>query len=285
MRKVIPLLFALMPAFSQICTAREFDASTIRRGEHLLKIYPEILFTSAGFDSEGRSIIFPETSGLTRVELRFGMYRGITDNLMAGIILPLGYTRKTYSPHLHRGRDTCIGWREIWLLIQHQWIRLPVISSSSLRVKIPITDEKPFEKGLSIGGGQIDLYPVYYFDMPPRHGRSIYFKSQIGYKYRIKKGDTKPSDEFKAILESGYELIPEVRLRLFTFSDYTRFFGGKVKGERTLGTSGYVYTIGYGVEIWPRPGWSMEMSTGGDLMGKNQFRGMTWVIGMGYLFR
>ena len=282
-RTIIPLLFTLISAFSQISSAREFDASTLPRGRYLLKIYPKIFFASAGFDSESRSVNFAEVSGLTRIEFRFGVYRGITDNLMAGIILPLGYTRSTYSPNLHRERDTSIGLREIWLLVQHQWITLPVISSSSLRVKIPITDKKDFEQGLRIGDGQIDLYPVYYFDwVTPVH---IYLKSEIGYKYRIEKGDTKPSDEFRAILQSGYELIPQVRLRLFTFSDYTRFFGDEVEGESVPGTSGYLYTIGYGVEIWPRPGFSMEMSTGGDFMGKNHFRGMRWVIGIGYLFR
>ena len=50
-KKMIPLLFALISAFSQISSAREFDASTLPRGRYLLKIYPKIFFASAGFET------------------------------------------------------------------------------------------------------------------------------------------------------------------------------------------------------------------------------------------
>ena len=154
-------------------------------------------------------------------------------------------------------------------------------SSSSLRIKIPLADKKEFEDGLRIGDGQVDLYPVYYFDY---FSRNHYWFSELalGYKYRFKSGDEKPFDEGNARLHLGYELIPDFRMRFFLIADLTKFLNGDFPGpDRPFHQhEGSLHAFGYGMSLWPRPSMRLEITTTGDWSGRNQYRGMHWLVGI-----
>jgi len=204
---------------------------------------------------------------------------------MAGILLPVGYIKKTY-PEEPDFSTTKL--RNPWLIIKHQFWSEVVHAASSLRIKFPITgfepltdDIEPLADGFDIDDKQLDIYPVYYVDWQMSLGTYIY--GEIGYKYRMKSGNIKPSDELKLIVETGYAIVPGV-LRMFTFSDFTKFFGGKINDEADKLSEGYLYTIGMGVRFFLRRNLRVEVCSCAAPSGTNQFRSLGGSVGIGYVF-
>jgi hypothetical protein len=263
---------------SSNCPAVQFDASVPPRGAFYLKMYPRFFVTSAKFDDLGRPINFSHLSTLTYVDTPLELYCGITDSLMAGILLPVGYIRRNYVSG-EISSATQIG--NPWLIVKHQFWSEVLYAASSLRVKLPITEIEPLEEGFDIDDKQIDIYPVYYIDWQMPLGTYIY--GQIGYKYRMKSGKIKPSDEMRIVVETGYAVVPDI-IRIFTFSDFTKFFGGEINGEVDRSSVGYLYTIGAGVRFFLRRNLRVEIFTSADPYGRNRFRGIGGCAGIGCVF-
>jgi len=272
----------LMLIFTPVNThAQEFGASVAPEGRYLLKIYPKIFFTNAYFSDEGKALNLETITGLLYFELPVQVQYGLTGSISIGVILPLGWTYREAQPYIRRHPIDRLTVRELWLTVQHKWWTLPFISSSSLRIKIPLAKKDDWEDGLRIGDGQVDVYPVYYFDYFSKT-RWWYTELTIGYKYRFKSGNIKPFDElnFKSLL--GYELWPKPQMRFFIYTDLTRFRNGEF-GENNLEffeQEGSLHTFGYGVSFKPFPLMQMYIATGGDWSGRNQYRGMRWILGI-----
>jgi hypothetical protein len=261
----------------------EFEASTVPDGQYLLKIYPKFFYASAYFSSEGRALNLEEVMGLLHFELPIQLQYGITKSFSVGVYLPVGwaYQEKEKQPE-SVDRITV---RELWFTVQHRWLTLPIISSFSVRLKVPLADKKSWEDGLHIGDGQPDIYPLYYFDY---FSETMYWYVQmaVGYKYRFKASDYKPFDETTFYLEGGYELFPDLRMRFYLYADLKRFRNGDFPGEdlKFFEKEGDLHEFGYGISLWPRPTFRLEITTGGDWSGTNQFRGMLWMLGFTKIF-
>jgi len=261
----------------------EWEASVPPVKKYLFKFYPKIFFTSAFFSENGKALNLPEVTGLLYLEAPIHVQYGYTKSLAFGAVLPIGWTYQekltTESPDpITRTRLTI---RELWLTIQHRWWTVPFISSSSIRIKIPLASKKDWEDGLRIGDNQIDIYPIYYFSYFSKN-RYWYTDTSIGYKFRFKKDDIKPFDElnFRSVL--GYELIPDFQLRFYLYTDLTAFRNGEFDPDtiKFFQNEGSLHTFGYGLSMWLRPETRLEISTGGDWSGRNQYRGMRWTIGI-----
>jgi hypothetical protein len=279
---IIVAVLVLLAAPPDAC-AREFEASTAPDGKFVTKMFPKFFFTSAYFDDDGKVRNLADVTGLLYIELPVQIQYGITGWLSVGAVVPVGITYQE-----EEARDDPIGRfavREVWLTLQHRWLTFPFISSSSLRVKIPIQDKKSWEDGLRIGDGQIDLFPVYHFDY---FNRTIhcYLQFSAGYKFRLKKDDYKPLDEIRFYSRAGFELFSDLQMRFFLFADMTKFTNGEYPGDSRpfFEEEGSLYTFGYGMSLWPRPTFRFEISTGGDWSGKNQYRGIRWIIGATKIF-
>lgn len=256
----------------------EFEASTAPDGQYLLKIYPRFFYTSAYFSSEGRAMNLEEVMGLLYFELPIQLQYGITKSFSVGVYLPVGWAyqeKEKESESVDR-----ISVRELWFTVQHRWLTLPIISSFSVRLKVPLANKRSWEDGLHIGDGQLDVYPLYYFDY---FSEAMYWYVQmaVGYKYRFKASDYKPFDETTFYLEGGYELFPDLRMRFYLYADLKKFRNGDFPGEdlKFFEKEGDLHEFGYGVSLWPRPTFRLEITTGGDWSGTNQFRGMRWTLG------
>lgn len=259
----------------------EFDASVAPKGKYLFKFYPKAILTNSYFSNKGRATNLKSVTALLYVELPVHLQYGLTGSLSIGAILPLGWTYQEVFQNNSRDIIHRLTTRELWLSVQHRWLALPVISSSSLRIKIPLAKKVEWEDGLRIGDGQVDIYPAYFFDYLSRT-RYWYTELAIGYKYRFKSGNIKPLDEFNFRLLLGYKLIRDLQLRFFIFSDLTWFGNGKFTDEKIefFQRVGHQSTFGYGVSVWPRPSMRIEITTGGDLFGKNQYRRLVWIVGL-----
>ena len=270
------LIFILTPFDTH---AGEFDASVAPDGRYLLRINPKIFFTSAYFSDKGRALNLEEVTGLLYFEVPVHVQYGLTGSLSIGVMMPLGWTYQEVFPWQDPKSRLTV--REFWLTLQHRWWAMPFISSSSLRIKIPLFKKKDWEDGLRIGDGQVDIYPAYYFDYYSKT-RYWYTELTIGYKYRFKTGNNKPFDElnFKSLL--GYELLPDLQMRFFLYADLTAFRNGDFEGDnpKFFEQEGSLHTFGYGVSLWPRPSMRLEIATGGDWSGRNQYRGMRWMVGI-----
>jgi len=265
--------------------AKQFDASVIPKGAVFFKVYPNVLVSGAKLGDSGTSTNFTNASLLSYVDVPVEFYYGLTDSIMAGILLPVGYIKKTY-PEEPDFSTTKL--KNPWLIIKHQFWSEVVHAASSLRVKLPITgsepltdDIEPLTDGFDIEDKQLDIYPVYYLDWMMSLGTYIY--GEIGYKYRMKSGNIKPSDELRVIVETGYAIVPDT-LNMFTFSDFTKFFGSKINGEKDKLSSGYLYTIGMGVRFFLRRNLRVEVFSCANPLGKNQFRWLGGRVGVGYVF-
>lgn len=273
----------LLPLAPPDAGAREFEASIAPDGKFVVKMFPKFFFTSAYFGDDGKVRNLENVTGLLYVELPIQIQYGVTGYFSIGAVLPLGITYQE-----EEAREDPIGrfaLREVWLTIQHRWLTFPFISSSSLRVKIPVQDKKNWEDGLRIGDGQIDLFPVYHFDYL-NQTIHCYLQFSAGYKFRLKKDDYKPLDEIRFYSRGGFELFSDLQMRFFLFADITKFTNGEYPGpDRPFyEREGSLNTFGYGVSLWPRPSFRFEISTGGDWSGKNQFRGIRWIIGATKIF-
>jgi hypothetical protein len=259
--------------------AMEFEASTAPAGQYLLKIYPNFYFTSAYFNDDGRARNLPDVTGLLYFEMPVNVQYGITGSFSVGAILPIGWTYQEMEE-----RDDPISRlavREFWVTLQHRWLTMPFISSSSLRVKFPLAEKEAWEDGLRIGDGQIDIFPAYYFEY--LNGSHYWFiNMSIGYKYRFKTSEYKPLDELKFYARGGYELFADLKMRFFLYADLTNFMNGEYHGDdlRFFEHNGCLHAYGYGISLWPRPTIRVEFVTGGDWSGRNQYRGIRWLIGI-----
>jgi hypothetical protein len=264
-------------------SAAEFEASTAPDGQYLLKVFPNFFYTSAYFSSEGRALSLGEVTGLLYFELPIQLQYGITESFSVGVYLPIGwaYQEKEARPE----SVDRIAVRELWFTVQHRWLTLPFISSFSVRLKMPLASKKPWEDGLHMGDGQVDIYPLYYFDY---FSETMYWYVQMaaGYKYRFEASDYKPFDEITFYLEGGYELFPDLRMRFYLYADLKSFGNGDFLGEdlKFFEKEGYLHEFGYGISLWPRPTFRLEITTGGDWSGANQYRGMRWMLGFTKIF-
>ena len=271
-------ILAAVLAFASFAHAGEFEASTAPDGRYLLRIYPKFFYTSAYFSPEGKAHNLDKVTGLLYFELPVQVQYGVTRSLSIGAIVPIGWTYEEEENRPDAFNRVTV--REVWLTVQHKWITFPFISSSSLRVKIPLADKKDWEDGLRIGDGQVDVYPVYHFDyFNQRH--YWYVQVAVGYKYRFKKGDYKPLDELRFYGQGGYELFPDLRMRFYLLADLTRFSNGDVPAgsPKFFERDGDLHSFGYGISLWPRPSFRVELTTLGDWSGTNQYRGVRWEIG------
>lgn len=271
-------IFILTPIDTQ---AGEFDASVAPDGRYLLRLNPKIYFTSAYFSDDGKPANLDTVTGLLYFEVPVHVQYGLSGALSVGVIVPLGWTYQEIRSDIRPDPIHRLAIRELWLTVQHRWLTLPFISSSSLRIKIPLSKKKDWEDGLRIGDGQVDVYAIYYFDYFSKT-RYWYTELMIGYKYRFKTGKIKPLDELNFKSQLGYELIPDLQVRFFIYADLTEFQNGKFE-EDTLEffeQEGRLRTFGYGLSLWPRPSLRLEMATGGDWFGRNQYRGMRWMVGI-----
>jgi hypothetical protein len=258
--------------------AGEFEASTAPDGRYVLRVYPRFFFTSAYFDAGGRARNLPDVSGLLYFELPVQVMYGITGSLSIGAIVPFGWTyqeEETRSDAMNR-----VTVREAWFVLQHKWLTFPFVSSSSVRVKVPLAEKKEWENGLHIGDGQVDIFPAYHFDY---FNQMHYWYVQLsaGYKFRLKKGDYKPCDEIRLYGQGGYELFPDLRMRFYLLADLVKFSNGDFPGDdlEVFEYDGNLHSFGYGVSLWPRPDFRVELTTLGDWSGTNQYRGIRWEIG------
>lgn len=271
-------IFILTPIDTQ---AGEFDASVAPDGRYLLRLNPKIYFTSAYFSDDGKPANLDTVTGLLYFEVPVHVQYGLSGALSVGVIVPLGWTYQEIRSDIRPDPIHRLAIRELWLTVQHRWLTLPFVSSSSLRIKIPLSKKKDWEDGLRIGDGQVDVYAIYYFDYFSKT-RYWYTELMIGYKYRFKTGKIKPLDELNFKSQLGYELIPDLQVRFFIYADLTEFQNGKFE-EDTLEffeQEGRLRSFGYGLSLWPRPSLRLEMATGGDWFGRNQYRGMRWMVGI-----
>ncbi|MFC1719445.1 hypothetical protein ACFL6S_37695 [Candidatus Poribacteria bacterium] len=280
MKKIAFVIFLVLTCglTSLTCYAGQFDAAVIPKGAFYLKIFPEIFVISARFNDSGKPENIPGLSQLSYIDNQFELYYGITDSLMAGVLLPVGYVRQSYNA---KGTSSTTEVKNPWIVIKHQFWSEVVASASSLRIKLPITEIDALKEGLDMDDKQVDIYPVYYLDWMMSQATYIY--TQIGYKYRVKNGSIKPSDELRLVVETGYAIVPGL-VRMFTFSDYTRFFGGKIGDEKERFSAGYLYTIAAGVRFMMGRDFQVEILTHADPYGKNQFRGIGGHVGVKYAF-
>jgi hypothetical protein len=276
-RAAIAIIAAVL-ACATFARAGEFEASSAPDGRYLLRIYPKFFFTSAYFTPEGKAHNLEEVTGLLYFELPVQVQYGVTRSLSIGAIVPVGWTYEEEGNRPNSFNRVTV--REVWLTVQHKWITFPFISSSSLRIKIPLAYKKDWEDGLRIGDGQVDIYPMYHFDyFNQRH--YWYVQAAVGYKYRVKTESRKPLDELRFYGQGGYELFPDLRMRFYLIADLTRFSNGWFPPASTkfFERDGSLHSFGYGVSLWPRPSFRVELTTIGDWSGTNQYRGVRWEIG------
>jgi len=260
-------------------SATEFEASTAPDSKYLLKIYPRFFYTSAYFADDGRARNLENLSGLFYFEFPIQVQYGITGAFSIGAILPVGWAYQEEDDRLASVDRVAV--RDMWLTFQYRWLTFPFVSASSLRIKVPLAEKKDWEDGLGIGDGQVDILPAYHFDYY-NQTRYWYLQMTAGYKYRFKKGSYKPLDEIKIYTQGGYELFPDLRMRLYLYADLTRFTNGEFPGDNPMffEHDGNLHNFGYGVSLWPRPTFRLELTTGGDWSGSNQYRAIRWEIGV-----
>jgi hypothetical protein len=263
--------------------AVEYEASTAPDGSYLLKVYPKFFYTSAHFSAGGRALNMTDVTGLLYFELPVHLQYGITKSFSIGTILPLGWTYQEEEERQDPVSRLTV--REFWITLKYRWLTVPVISSSSVRIKVPLADKKSWEDGLRIGDGQVDVYPLLHLDY---FNNTLYWYVMMtaGYKYRFKTGETKPFDELTFHGRAGYELFPDLRMRFYLYTNLTEFMNGDFSDEELefFEKEGNLHEFGYGVSLWPRPTFRVDLTTGGDWSGTNQYRGMRWGLGFTKIF-
>jgi len=267
-----------------ICYSQEFGASSAPADGYLIKFYPKVFLTSAYFSDKGKALNLTRVTQLIYIEAPIYVQYGLTNSMSVGMILPPAYSYQEILPDLRRNPIDRYGVKEFWLTIQHRYLSFPIIATSSLRIKIPLVKKKDWEDGLRVGDGQIDIYPVFYFDYFNSR-LSMYTENSIGFKFRLKKGNVKPFDELTFRSELGLELFPSLQFRTFIYTDMTQFRNGEFPEDnrKFFENEGSLHTWGYGVSIWPNQKSQIYIATGGDWSGRNQYRGMHWTVGLTFL--
>jgi hypothetical protein len=272
------LLVCVLLLLPPVAEAMEFEASTAPDNRYVIKVYPHFFYTSAYFTGEGKASNLDETSGLLHFRVPANIQYGITGAFSIGGVVPIDWTYREEDDSPETVDRLTI--HELWVTMQYRCLTCPFIVAASLRTKIPLAGKEPWEDGLRIGDDQIDLFPVAHFDY---FSSTHYWYVQLasGYKYRFKKGEVKPHDEFRFYLRGGYELFPDLRMRFYLYADLTQFINGEYPEEdlKFYEKDGDLHTFGYGVSLWPRPTFRVDITTGGDWSGTNRYRGMHWIIG------
>ena len=274
----IALAATVIVLISGPAIAADLEASTVPGGHFLLKIRPAFFYTSAYFSEERTARNLTDVTGLLYLELPVQLEYGITNSFAMGAILPLGLTYQEEGDRDNPASRLTV--RDFWITLKYRWLTLPVISATSLRVKVPVAEKEPWEDGLGIGDGQFDIQAVSHLDYFS-DTRYWYVQLAAAYKYRFEKDQTKPFDELAFGGRAGYELFPDLRMRFYLYGDLTEFLNGEFASDslRFFEKEGDLYTFGYGVSLWPRPTFRVDLTTGGDLSGTNRYRGMRWTIG------
>jgi hypothetical protein len=274
-RVCVVLLLILIPAGTN---AQEFGASTAPKGVFLFKCYPKVFFTNAYFSDRGKALNLETVTGLLYLEVPLQVQYGLTNSLNVGIIVPVGWTYQEMVPDLRENAVHRFAVRELWLTVQHRWWTFLFFSSSSLRVKIPLSKKRDWEDGLHIGDGQVDVFPLYYVDLETEYW---YTELSAGYKYRFKDKGWKPFDELKFKLLGGHKLFVHPDMRFYVYGDLTNFWNGEFEGDDLdfYEHEGRRATLGYGVSLRPIHNMRLDIETAGDLAGRNQYRGMRWTVG------
>lgn len=243
--------------------AQEFGASTAPQGVFLFKCYPKVFFTSAYFSGQGKSLNLDTVTGLLYLEVPLQVQYGLTNSLNVGVILPIGWTYQEILPSLREHPVHRLAVRELWLTVQHRWWTFLFFSSSSLRVKIPLSKKKDWEDGLHIGDGQVDILPIYYVDYETEYW---YTELSVGYKYRFKNDSRKPFDELKFKLLAGHRFLIHPDMRFYIYADLTKFRNGDFEGDNLdfFEYEGSLSTFGYGVSLKPIPNMRLDIETAGD---------------------
>lgn len=270
------VIFAAIFWISWDCLAFKDDASVLPKDSFWFKIYSDVFVTSAKFDESSKAVNLAHLSQLAYVKNWFELSHGITDNFMLGATLPVGYVKKSLVEE-DSFSDTFL--ENPWIIVKYQFWPGTLCLTSSLRIKIPITDVDPLEEHFNVEEKQVDIYPIFYIDWQMPIGTYIY--SQMGYKYRMKSERIKPGDELRLLIETGYAIVPGI-IRIFTYSDYVRFFGGKIKGEVDITGSGYLYIMAAGVRFFLNRNLRVEVLTNATPIGKNQLRGIGGSVGICY---
>lgn len=270
---VFTLLLSLM--FSNAFSA-QFDASVPPKGSIYFKLFPEVFVTNVKFNDSGTAVSLPNVSAISIINTKIELYYSFTNAIMAGFMFPVDYIRESYTTNKNQESMDLIN---PWFIIQHQFLSKMICSASSIRIKIPIQEFNPIKEGFDIDDKQFDIYPIYYFDWQSTIG--IYIYNQLGYKFRLKNDTIKPGNELKVLIETGYAIVPGI-IRIFTCSEITRYFKGKIDEE--IIKSGYVYSIGAGVRFMIGRNLRIEIVTKADPLGRNEFRGIGGHAGIGYVF-
>lgn len=282
------ILLCGLPLFD--CPARQFDAGVVPKGSLYFKVHSIVFVTSARFDDSGKAINLPDLSQLSYVDNQFELYYGATSSLMTGILVPVAYTRTSYASG-ENSSTTKAG--NPWIVVEYQFWPEVVCVASSLRVKLPITDIEPLMESSGVEDKEGDIY---LFDVEDKQGDVYlasyidwlmgwggYINSEIGYNYRMENENHKPCDELKLVVETGLAIVPGL-IRIFTYSDYTRFFRCKTNGKRDENCEGYLYTIAAGVRFYMKRNLRVEVLTNATPYGRNRFRGIGGHVGVGYVF-
>jgi hypothetical protein len=263
------------------------DAYVPPKGCILLKLVPKVSAASNWFDNDAMARGLNEISKLTHVNTQLEMYYSFTDSIMTGLKFPIDYIREGYKDETKIDTTAMLN---PWFALQHEFLTKPFDCAYAISVKLPIVEIKPIgiivddpskntvEDFFYIDDKQIDIYPVFYLDWQSSLG--IYIYSKIGYKYRMENDLTKPRNELKFAIETGYAIIPDV-IRIFTCSDYTRFYKGEFDGNPLK--AGYLYSIKAGVRFMLGRNFRAEIITRVDPWGKNQFQWVGGNIGIAYV--
>jgi hypothetical protein len=266
-------------------SAQEYQASTPPAGRFFLRVFPEVFFTNAYFNEDGKAVNLDSVTGLLHAELPLNLQYGVTGALAVGAILPVTFTYQEVEPRIRSDAIHRFWLPEGWLTLQYRFWTLPFIASAGLKVKIPLMDKEDWEDGLRIGDGQVDLAPVLHVDYqsPTRYW---FVRLTAGYKYRFKSGSEKPFDEWNLRTLLGFELWDRPKIDLFGFADLTAFRNGDYGSEdlRFFEQEGSLHTLGYGMSMEPYPMGQIYIETAGDFSGRNRYRAMRWRVGLRHPF-
>ncbi|NEQ69505.1 MAG: hypothetical protein F6K21_29245 [Symploca sp. SIO2D2] len=177
------------------------------------------------------------------------------------------------------------GLSDLEIGVRHQWQAEPFVLSTSLLVKLPYLYDE--DDPLPTGNGQEDI------EFRVLIGKSLYpfgyFGVEAGYRYRTGA----PSDEFRYLLEYGYDISPNVYFR--TKLDGILSAGNASAGNiDAFGNLALVpefdlgkleLTLGYNFNPESKDSrWGAEFTYTDDLYGDNSLQGETLSFGITRVF-
>lgn len=261
------------------------DASVPPKGCFLLRLISEIHAASNWFDDTAMAVGFNDVSKLTHVDTQLELNYSFTGSIMTGLKFPIDYIREC---HISKEKHVTTEMSNPWLTLQHQFLSKPFDCAYSISAKLPVVEIEPIAISVvdsskrtvvalfHIDDKQIDIYPILYLDWQSSLGPYIY--SKVGYKYRMDNDQTKPGNELRFAIETGFHVVPGVRI--FACSDYTRFYKGEFNGK--LLKAGYVHSLKGGIKSRISRNFRVEILTEADPWGKNQFQWVGGHVGIAY---